>query len=165
MQFSIFSDKKFMEIALLEAEKAFEKNEIPIGAIIVYENRIIAKAHNLVQTLNDPTAHAEILAVTSACANLDSKFLTEATMFVTLEPCTMCLGALVLARLKRIVIGTEDPKTGVCGGKLDLANSNLFNHKIQIEKGILEEECSGILKEFFRKLRIEKLKKSQKYFN
>ncbi len=161
MEFSIFSDKKFMEAAFLEAEKAYEKKEIPIGAVIVYENRIIAKAHNLVQTLKDPTAHAEILAITSACANLDSKFLSKATMFVTLEPCTMCFGALVLSRLKKIVIGTSDPKTGVCGGKLDLASSNLYNHKIEIEKGVLEGKCSGILKEFFKNLRIEKLKKNQ----
>lgn len=156
MEFSIFSDSKFMEAAFREAEKAYEKKEIPIGAVIVFQNRIIAKSHNLVQTLKDPTAHAEILAITSACANLDSKFLTEATMYVTLEPCTMCFGALVLSRIKKLVIGTSDPKTGVCGGKIDLANSDFYNHKIEIEKGVLEDKCSGILKEFFRELRMKK---------
>lgn len=148
-----FSDQKWMNFAFFEAEKALEKEEVPIGCVIVRQNRIIAKAHNLVQTLKDPTAHAEILAITSACNHLQSKILDEATLYVTLEPCSMCVGALVLSKIKRLVFAAKDTKTGACGGMVDLLNHEKFNHKIEVSSGISEEKCSQIIKDFFKQKR------------
>lgn len=144
-----------MSEALKEAEKALEKDEVPVGAVVVYKGRIIARGHNQVEALKDPTAHAEMLALTSATNYLNTKWLNQATLYVTIEPCSMCAGALVLARIKNLFYGADDPKTGACGSAVNIINNKKLNHRIKIKKGILAKECGRILKEFFRKKRQE----------
>jgi len=146
----------FMAEALKEAQKAFEKDEVPVGCVIVHQGHIIARGHNQVEMLKDPTAHAEMLALTSATNHLGSKWLNGATVYVTIEPCSMCAGALVLARIKEIVYGADDPKTGACGSVFDIAHNTKLNHRIKVTKGVLREECAEMLSEFFRKKRNEK---------
>jgi len=146
-------DPVFMSEALKQAAFAFEKDEVPVGAVIVCKNKILARAYNQVETLNDPTAHAEMIAVTMACEAVKSKWLYDCSLYVNIEPCSMCAGALVLARIKRVVFGAPDPKTGAFGSKLDI-NTLGLNHKIQVERGVLAEECSEIISEFFRRKRI-----------
>ena len=141
-------DTHYMKEALKEARKAFEKDEVPVGAVIVSDGRVIARAHNQIKMLKDPTAHAEMIAITQAAEFLASERLLKATLYATIEPCAMCGGAMVLGRIDRLVFGAADPKTGVFGSKLDL-NSLKLNHAIKVTKGVLEEECAGILKEFF----------------
>ncbi|MCM8766117.1 MAG: tRNA adenosine(34) deaminase TadA [Candidatus Omnitrophica bacterium] len=143
-------DKFFMKEALKEAEKALEKDEVPVGAIIVHKGKIIARAHNQMRTLNDPTAHAEMIAITSATSILKDMRLLDCTLYVTIEPCSMCAGALVLARLQRIVYGAEDPKTGACGSVLNIVQNAKLNHRIKITRGILREECSRVIQQFFQ---------------
>ncbi|GIZ16001.1 nucleoside deaminase [Capnocytophaga catalasegens] len=140
---SVFSDEYFMQKALLEAEKALAKGEIPVGAVIVVDNQIIAKAYNLTEHLQDVTAHAEIQAITAASEYLGGKYLTNCTIYVTLEPCSMCAGALYWSRIQRVVIGASDPKRGfrTIGG--------ILHPKTQFISGILEEECETILHSFF----------------
>ena len=145
-----------MEIALEEAKKAYSKGEVPIGAVIVKDGEIIARSHNLKETLKSAIAHAEILAIEKACKKLGAWRLLDCEMYVTLEPCPMCAGALINSRIKKIYIGTDDPKTGACGSKLNLLKDFTFNHDIEIEKYILKEECSKILKDFFKMLREQK---------
>ena len=145
-----------MREALKEAQKAFLEDEVPVGCVIVCGHKIIARAHNEVEKLKDPTAHAEMIAITSATHYLNSKWLNEATLYVTIEPCSMCAGALVLSRIKKIVYGACDPKTGACGSILNIVNNKKLNHRIKITKGILEEEASSLLKEFFKKKRAER---------
>lgn len=147
------SDEYFMGQALLAARSAYEQDEVPVGAVIVHDQQIIARAHNQVETLKDPTAHAEMIAVTQAVNTLKTKWLTDCTIYVTLEPCPMCAGALVLARLARLVYGTEDPKAGACGTQMNLVSHNALNHRLTVEQGILRGECSHILSDFFRKKR------------
>ena len=142
-----------MQEALKEARRAFEEDEVPIGAVVVYKNKIIGRAHNQVERLKDPTAHAEMLAITSAASTLNTKWLNGASLYVTIEPCSMCAGALVLARIKNLFYGADDPKAGACGSVLNIANHRVLNHRIQIEKGILKKECGAILKDFFKKKR------------
>ncbi len=142
----------YMRKALLQAKYAFEDNEVPVGAIIVYENRIIAQAHNQIETLKDPTAHAEMIAITQATSFLQSKWLNKCTLYVTIEPCSMCAGALVLSRIDKVIFGTADLKTGAFGSKIDI-NSLGLNHKIKVKKGILEDDCAIIITEFFKKKR------------
>ncbi|HEY3251173.1 MAG TPA: tRNA adenosine(34) deaminase TadA [Ignavibacteria bacterium] len=139
----------WMQYALKEAEKAYEKKEVPIGAIIVFENRIIAKGHNQVETLRDPTAHAEIIAITSAASYLSSKVLLGCTMYVTIEPCPMCAGAIVLAKLETLYFGTFDNKSGACGSVLDITNNKLLNHQLSVTGGVLDSKCSEIIRTFF----------------
>ena len=146
-------EKFYMLEALKEAQRAFEEDEVPIGAVIVHEGRIIARGHNQIERLNDPTAHAEIIAITSATNYLGTKWLNEASLYVTIEPCSMCAGAMVLARIKNLCFGAKDPKTGACGSIINIANHNKLNHRIKVTKGILEIECSSLLKDFFRKKR------------
>jgi len=148
-----FSDKIFMQLALKEAQKAFEDDEVPVGAIIVHKNKLIAKAHNQVERLKDPTAHAEMIAITQAASSLGAKWLNECTLYVTIEPCAMCAGALVLSRIKNIIYGAKDPKTGACGSVFNIANSKKLNHRIKVKAGILKDECSVLLKEFFKNKR------------
>lgn len=148
-------EEKFMKEALKEAQKAFEKDEVPVGAVIVKDNKIIARAHNVKETKHDATSHAEILAIQKACKKLGAWRLTDCDMYVTLEPCSMCAGALINARLRTIYIGTQDEKTGACGSVLNLLEYK-FNHKIEIQKYILKDECEKILKDFFRQLRAKK---------
>jgi tRNA(adenine34) deaminase len=144
---------RFMQEALREAKIAFEEDEVPVGAVVVYKDKIIARAHNQVERLKDPTAHAEMIALTSAANYLGSKWLSGVTLYVTIEPCSMCSGALVLARIADLFYGARDPKTGACGSVLNIANHKKLNHRIKIKSGILEEECSSLLKEFFKKKR------------
>ncbi|MGN1298585.1 MAG: tRNA adenosine(34) deaminase TadA [Candidatus Scatovivens sp.] len=148
--------EKFMKEALKEAKKAYEKDEIPVGAVIVKDNRIISRAHNLKEIKNNSICHAEILAIEKACKKLNSWRLLDCEMYVTLEPCSMCAGALINSRIKKIYIGTNDDKTGACGSKLNLLEDFEFNHKVEIEKYILKDECEKILKEFFKNLRKRK---------
>lgn len=140
----ILDDNYFMSVALKEAIMAAEKDEVPVGAIVVCDNVIIAKAHNLTESLQDITAHAEILAYTSASAYLSAKYLTQCTMYVTLEPCCMCAGAIFWAQLGRLVFGASDTKRG-----FTVSNNNILLPSTQIRKGVMQNECEKILKEFF----------------
>lgn len=146
-------DEKFMEIALEEAKKAKDIGEVPIGAVIVKNGEVIAKAYNKRETLKNPLAHAEILAIDKASKILDSWRLLDCTIYVTIEPCAMCAGAIVNSRIERLVIGAMDPKMGACGSVVDLVRHEKFNHRVEIMSGVLEEECSSIMKDFFKKLR------------
>ena len=143
----------FMREALKEAKKAYNKLEIPVGAVIVKDGEIIARAHNIKEEKKDTTKHAEILAIQKASKKLETWRLNDCEMYVTLEPCPMCAGALIQSRIKKVYIGTMDEKTGACGSVLNLLEDFKFNHKVEVEKGILREECEKILKEFFIKLR------------
>lgn len=145
--------EEFMKIALTEAKKAFNKEEVPVGAVIVQNGKVIAKAHNLKETKNDTTCHAEILAIQKASKKLKKWRLTDCEMYVTLEPCSMCAGALINCRLKKLYIGTMDTKTGACGSVLNLLRDYKFNHIVEIETGILRQDCEKILKDFFKFLR------------
>ena len=149
--------EKFMKEALKEAKKAYGKLEVPVGAVIVKDGKIIARAHNIKEEKKDTTKHAEILAISKASKKLDSWRLTDCEMYVTLEPCSMCAGALIQSRIKKVCIGTMDEKTGACGSVLNLLEDYTFNHKVKIETGILQEECEELLKQFFKELR--KIKK------
>lgn len=148
--------EKLMKEALKEAQKAYNKEEVPVGAIIVKDGKIIAKAHNQKETKKDTTKHAEIIAIQKASKKIEAWRLSECEMYVTLEPCSMCAGALIQARIKKVYIGTMDYKTGACGSKLNLLEDYTFNHKVEIEAGILQKECEEILKKFFKKLRKQK---------
>ena len=154
----------FMKEALLEARKAYKKLEIPVGAIIVKDGEIIARAHNVKEEKKDTTKHAEILAIQRASKKIDTWRLNDCEMYVTLEPCPMCAGAIIQSRLKKVYIGTMDEKTGACGSVLNLLEDYKFNHKVEVEKGILKGDCEKMLKEFFVVLREYKksLKKSKK---
>lgn len=147
----------YMKQALKEAEKAYKKLEVPVGAIIVKDEKIIARAHNQKETKTDTTKHAEILAIQKASKKLKSWRLIDCEMYVTLEPCSMCAGAMINSRIKKVYIGAKDEKTGAVGSVLNLFNDYTFNHKVEVETGIMEKECQEILKQFFKELR--KLKK------
>ncbi len=147
---------KFMKEALREARKSLESGDVPIGAVVVFENHIIGRGHNQVELLNDPTAHAEMIAITAATATLSNKWLREATLYVTVEPCAMCAGASVLARLKRVVYGVTDIKTGAHSSLFNLLNDPRLNHQIEVIKGVEKETCSALLMQFFEKLRNER---------
>jgi tRNA(adenine34) deaminase len=141
------TDEQYMQLAIAEAKKAFDKEEVPVGAIIVMNNRIIARAHNQVELLNDSTAHSEILALTSAFDFLSSKYLPEATLYVTVEPCLMCSGALYWSKISKVVYGADDEKNGYrkcCGDK------SPFHPKTTLISGILKDECAGLMKSFFQ---------------
>ena len=144
------TDEQYMQQALIEAKKAFEKDEVPVGAVMVMNDRIIARAHNQVELLNDSTAHAEILALTTAYNFLGSKYLPDATLYITIEPCLMCTGALYWSKISRIVFGAKDDKNGYrrCTG-----SNNPFHPKTTITGGILEEECGRLMKDFFKSKR------------
>lgn len=141
-----------MGLALKQAEYAFKEDEVPVGAVIVYEHKVIAKGYNRIERLKDPTAHAEMLAITAAASYLKSKWLKKCSIYVTIEPCSMCAGALILARIDKVFFGASDPKTGAFGSKLNI-NTLKLNHKLKVKSGILEKECSQILKEFFKNKR------------
>lgn len=143
----------FMNEALKEAKKAYKKLEIPVGAVIVKDGEIIAKAHNIKEEKKDTTKHAEILAIQKASKKLNSWRLTDCEMYVTLEPCPMCAGAIIQARMKKVYIGTMDPKTGACGSVFNLFKDYKFNHNVEFETGLLNSECEKILKDFFIELR------------
>ncbi len=145
--------EKFMKEALKEALKAYDKLEVPVGVVIVKNDKIIARAHNIKEEKQDTTKHAEIIAIQKASKKLSNWRLTDCEMYVTLEPCSMCAGALIQSRIKKIYIGTMDQKTGACGSVLNLLEDFTFNHKVEVEKGILQNECEDILKKFFKELR------------
>ena len=144
---------KFMKQALKEAKKAYEKLEVPVGAVIVKDGKIIAKAHNLKETKTDTTKHAEILAIQKASKKLESWRLLDCEVYITLEPCSMCAGAIINSRIKKVYIGALDEKTGAAGSVLNLFEDYKFNHKVEVEKGVMQEECENILKDFFKMLR------------
>ena len=145
-----------MKEALKEAKKALEAGDVPVGAVIVHDNKIIGRAHNQVELLKDPTAHAEMLAITQATATLGDERLQEARMYTTLEPCVMCAGAMVLARIKDLFYAAPDPKAGACGSLFDIVNDNRLNHQIKVVHGLMRDEAQELLQEFFRNLRAEK---------
>ena len=149
-------EEKFMNEALKEARKAYEKLEIPVGAVIVKNGKIISKAHNLKETKQTATAHAEILAIQKANKKLNNWRLIDCDMYVTLEPCSMCAGALIQSRIKKVYIGAMDYKTGACGSILNLLKDYPCNHEVDIQTGVLKEECEKILKDFFKELRKKK---------
>ncbi len=143
----------YMSEALKEAELALKEDEVPVGAVIVKDGKIIARGHNQVERLKDPTAHAEIIAITCAANFLGIKWLNGATLYVTIEPCSMCAGALVLSRISNIYFGARDPKTGACGSVINIVNNKKLNHRIKVHSGLLKERCSLLLKDFFKKKR------------
>ncbi|MEO0072719.1 MAG: tRNA adenosine(34) deaminase TadA [candidate division WOR-3 bacterium] len=148
-----FSDEYWMQLALVEAQKAFEEDEVPVGAVVVYNNKIIGQGHNQTEKLRDPTAHAEIIALSAASNYLNNWRLTEALVYVTLEPCVMCTGALILARIKKLVFAAFDPKFGACGSVYNVPLDNKLNHKFQVKSGVLADESRRLLTQFFKKHR------------
>ncbi len=142
-----------MELALREAELALARKEVPVGAVIVQNNKIIGKGSNQIELLQDPTAHAEMIAITAAATHLESRRLEECTLYVTLEPCAMCAGAIVLARIPTLIFGAYDPKAGACTSLYTITNDSRLNHRVHTKGGVLEEKCGGILKEFFKERR------------
>ena len=155
------ADEKYMKAAIREAKKAWAIGEVPIGCVIVFEGRIIARGYNRRMTDKNVLAHAEITAIRKACRKIGDWRLEGCEMYVTLEPCPMCAGAIVQARIPRVCIGSMNPKAGCAGSVLNILEEEGFNHQVQTEKGILEEECSGMLKEFFRELRRRKKEREQ----
>lgn len=153
--------EKYMKEALKEARKAYNKLEIPVGAVIVKDEKIIARAHNQKETKFDTTKHAEILAIQKASKKLGAWRLNDCEMYVTLEPCSMCAGAIINSRIKKVYIGTSDEKTGAVGSVLNLFEDYKFNHTVEFEKGILQEQCEKILKDFFKELRRIKKEKTK----
>ena len=146
-------DTEFMEAALEEAQQAFSLGEVPVGAILVHEGTIIARGHNRREWQHDPTAHAELLVIQRAAEQLQSWRLIDTTLYVTLEPCLMCAGAMLQARIPRLVFGTLDPKAGACGSLFTVHQDSRLNHQIDIRHGVQEESCRNILKEFFQQIR------------
>ena len=147
------SKEKFMKEALKEAKKAYEKLEVPVGAVIVKDGKIIARGHNLKETKKDTTKHAEIIAIEKASKKIGAWRLLDCEMYVTLEPCSMCAGAMINSRIQKLYIGALDEKTGAVGSVLNLLEDYKFNHNIEVEKEILKEDCEKILKDFFKNLR------------
>jgi len=145
--------EKWMREALKEAKQALRNEEVPVGAVVVYENRIIGRGYNQVELLQDPTAHAEMIALTAATNTLGKKWLNEATMYVTIEPCVMCAGAMILGRLKRLVYGAQEIKTGAHSSIFNLLDDPRTNHKIEVFPGILDAECAHLMLLFFEKIR------------
>ena len=143
-------DEKWMKVAISEALLAMDENEVPVGAILVQGNNLIAKAHNQPIKKNDPTAHAEIQVLRKAGEKLKNYRLAKTTLYVTLEPCAMCFGAMIHARINRVVYGASDFKSGVCGSTIDLSSESIFNHQISVNSRVLEHECKNILQSFFK---------------
>lgn len=146
---------RYMQQALQLAEEAALRGEVPVGAIIVSDEKIIGKGYNQVEQLKDPTAHAEMIALSAACMTMEEKYLTRATMYVTLEPCPMCSGALVLSKINRVIFGTPDAKSGAAGSLFNITSNRRLNHQVEVIQGVLESECSQILSTFFSNKRSE----------
>ena len=155
-------EEKFMKEAIRQAKKAYALREVPIGCVIVYEGKIIARGYNRRNTDKNTTSHAEINAIRNASKKLGDWRLEGCTLYVTLEPCQMCAGAIVQARIDKVVIGSMNPKAGCAGSVLNLLEMDGFNHKVEVERGVLEEECSTMLSGFFKELRMEKAKAKAK---
>ena len=154
----MLSDKKeldthYMKLAVKEAERAFDSDEVPVGAVAVYKNKIVGRAFNQTKLLKDPTAHAEMLALTQAAEALKAERLPGLALYVTLEPCPMCVGAMILARIERLVFGAREKKTGACGSVVHLLADAKWNHRFKIEEGLLEFESAALLQEFFKNKR------------
>ena len=154
-------DEYYMKLAIEEAKKAGEMQEVPIGAVIVIGDEVISRAHNLRETEQRSVAHAELLAIDEACRSLGTWRLENATLYVTLEPCPMCAGAIVLSRVERVVYGASDPKGGCAGTLMNLLQEERFNHQAEVVSGVMEEECGAMLSEFFRELRRKKRKRKE----
>ena len=155
-------DQLFMQAALAEAEIAESLGEVPIGAVITYDGQVIGRGHNLRESSQDPTTHAEVIAIRQAAQFLQSWRLLDCTLYVTLEPCVMCMGAIILARIPRLVFGCRDPKVGAAGSLYNFAEDDRFNHQVEVESGVLQQECGQQLSGFFRRLREEKKQKKTK---
>jgi tRNA(adenine34) deaminase len=145
--------ERWMHEALKEARQALKKHEVPVGAVVVFEEKVIGRGHNQIELLQDPTAHAEMIAITAAANALGKKWLLDTTIYVTVEPCAMCAGAIVLSRQKTVVYGTTDPKTGAHSSVFNLLNDPRLNHRLEVIPGILKEECSALLTAFFVEMR------------
>jgi tRNA(adenine34) deaminase len=145
--------ERWMKQALRQAERAYGQNEVPVGAVVVHKNSVIAKGYNQVEMMHDPTAHAEMIALTAAASHLEQKFLKECVLYVTMEPCPMCAGAIVLSRIPTIVFGCYDPKMGASGSVLNITENKRLNHQVHVIGGVLDAECGGLIKEFFEKMR------------
>jgi tRNA(adenine34) deaminase len=143
----------YMKLALREAEKALDIKEVPVGCVIVRDGQVIGRAHNQRELLRDPTAHAEMIAITQASSHMESWRLEGTTLYVTVEPCPMCAGAIVLARIPEVVFGAWDPKAGAVGSLMNLLQESRLNHRVNVTAGVLEQECSSILRDFFVRLR------------
>ncbi|MHC5112244.1 MAG: tRNA adenosine(34) deaminase TadA [Planctomycetota bacterium] len=146
-------DDQFMRAALVEAAAALDHEDVPVGAVVVHAGRIIGRGRNERERLQDPTAHAEMVALTAASSYLESWRLDECTLYVTLEPCTMCAGAIVLARIRRLVFGAPDPKAGACGSLFSIPEDPRLNHRVEIQQGSLRDECADLLRQFFARQR------------
>lgn len=146
-------DAAFMRAALAEALAAYEKGEVPVGAVVVKKGRIIGRGHNLRETLADPTAHAEMIALTAASEATGAWRLEDCSLYVTLEPCPMCAGAVVNARIRRVVFGASDPKAGACGTLFNVIQDSRLNHRAELAAGVLADECAEVLRSFFRECR------------
>lgn len=153
---SLEEDEKWMQLALAEAEQGLKEGEVPVGCVIVKDGVIIGRGHNRMEMLKDPTAHAEIIALTSASATIGNWRLNGTTVYITLEPCLMCTGALILARPARVVFGARDEKFGCLGSRYDIARDNKFNHRFEVTAGVMAQESARFLKLFFKKRREEK---------
>ncbi|MFH1593808.1 MAG: tRNA adenosine(34) deaminase TadA [Candidatus Omnitrophota bacterium] len=149
----INTHEMFMREALKQAQIAFEKDEVPVGAVIVYRGQIIARAHNQIVMLRDPTAHAEMIAITQAAAHLKNERLKDCDAYATIEPCSMCAGAMILARIRYLYFATEDPKTGAAGSALNILQNPKLNHRVKVVPGILRDESRALIQEFFKKKR------------
>ncbi len=146
-------DDHFMTLALKEAEIAEAREEVPIGAVVVLDNKVIGRGNNSNKTLQDPTAHAEMIAITAACSRVESRYLEKATLYVTIEPCAMCSGAIVLARVGRLVFGAKDPKAGACGSIFNIVQDPRLNHQVEVIPGVREFECASLIQQFFESVR------------
>jgi tRNA(adenine34) deaminase len=151
----IRDDEDGMRAALREAQASAERDEVPVGCVIVHDGQIVGRGHNQVESLQDATAHAEIVAIGAASNSLESWRLIDCTLYVTLEPCAMCAGAIVLARVTRLVYGAADPKAGACGSVLDVIGEQRLNHRVEVTSGVLAGECGSLLREFFARKRRE----------
>lgn len=157
-------DEKYMSEALKQAKKAYALDEVPIGCVIVYDNKIIARGYNRRNTDKTTLAHAEITAIKKACKKLGDWRLEECTMYITLEPCPMCAGAIVQARIPKVIVGSMNAKAGCAGSVLNLLNESRFNHQVEFVNGVMEEECTGMLQSFFKELRSKKKAKKNQEF-
>jgi len=149
----VLDDAYWMKLALAEASRALKEGEVPVGAVIVQDDKIIGRGRNQVEAFQDPTAHAEMVAITAAADTLQSRRLLDTTLYVTLEPCAMCAGAIVLARIPRVVFGAYDPKAGACGTLLNILADTRLNHQSEVIGGVLADQCGYILSDFFQQLR------------
>ncbi len=146
-------DERWMEYALKEAEQAYKRKEVPVGAVIIHNGRIIGRGYNQIESLRDPTAHAEMIAITAAATQLGGRRLEDCTLYVNLEPCPMCAGAIVLARIPKLVFGIEDPKAGACGTLFNIVQDSRLNHRVELFSGVLGQKCAALLRDFFAKVR------------